>query len=149
VLNPLRSCQGPGCLRSLLCIGVVSVLVAGCGGHTRPGGLARSTTTTAGPTTTTSSAATPAPSPPGSVVETPGERITAVGDLVMLDAAPDLESDIPGIVADAVVSRQWSDGEGVLEQRKATGQLGTIVVVDLGTNGPITTSDFDVMMTIL
>lgn len=162
-MNPLRSCRDSGCLRSLVCVVVVSALVAGCGGQAGSGGLAHATTTRAGSTTTMSAVATtkppptsteaagpaPASTPPGSVVESPGERITAVGDSVMLDAAPDLESDIPGIVVDAVVSRQWSDGEVVLDQLKATDQLGTIVVVGLGTNGPITTNDFDSMMTIL
>jgi hypothetical protein len=160
-MNPLRSGRDLGCRRSVVCVVAVSVLVVGCGRQVGPGALAHSTTTTVGPTTTTSAHGTPRPSPSsteapgqappasGPLVESPGERISAVGDSVMLDAAPDLESDIPGIVVDAAVSRQWSDGEVVLEQLKATDQLGTIVVVGLGTNGPITASDFDAMMTIL
>jgi hypothetical protein len=160
-MNPHRSGRDLGCRRTLVYVVTVSVLVVGCGRQVGPGTVTHSTTTTAGPTTTTSADGTPSPSPSsteaagqapppsGPLVESPGERITAVGDSVMLDAAPDLESDIPGIVVDAAVSRQWSDGEAVLEQLKAAGQLGTIVVVGLGTNGPITASDFEAMMTIL
>ncbi len=67
----------------------------------------------------------------------------------MLDAQGDLEQDIPGIQVNAAVSRQWVDGEGLLAQLKAAGELGAVVVVGLGTNGPITSSDFAQMMTIL
>jgi hypothetical protein len=67
----------------------------------------------------------------------------------MLDAEPDLEQDIPGIQIHAVVSRQWSDGEVILSELKAQGDLGAIVVIGLGTNGPITLEDFDQMMSIL
>src|SRR5208283_848611 len=45
--------------------------------------------------------------------------------------------------------RQWSDGEAVLEGLKASGQLGALVIVGLGTNGPITSAEFDQMMAIL
>jgi hypothetical protein len=76
-------------------------------------------------------------------------RVTAVGDSVMLDYQDPLEADIPGASVDAAVSRQWADGEAILQQLKATGQLGAEVIVGLGTNGPITSSDFDSMMSIL
>jgi hypothetical protein len=67
----------------------------------------------------------------------------------MIDAEPDLEQDIPEIQVNAAVSRQWADGEQVLEQLKSAGDLGSVVVVELGTNGPITSEDFAQMMTIL
>jgi hypothetical protein len=75
--------------------------------------------------------------------------VTAVGDSVMIDATPDLQQDIPGIDVNAAVSRQWADGETVVQQLKAGGELAAVVVIALGTNGPITTADFDTMMTIL
>ncbi len=64
----------------------------------------------------------------------------------MLDYQDELETDIPGIQVDAAVSRQWSDGVAILQELKASGQLGAEVVVALGTNGPITDTDFDTMM---
>jgi hypothetical protein len=67
----------------------------------------------------------------------------------MLDYQDPLKSSIPGINVNASVSRQWSDGESLLQTLKTEGQLGADVVVGLGTNGPITDSDFDNMMSIL
>ena len=76
-------------------------------------------------------------------------HVTAVGDSVMLDAAPDLAADIPGIDIEAVVSRQWDTGIDLLAQLKAEDRLGAVVVVDLGTNGPITVAQFQQMMAVL
>jgi hypothetical protein len=67
----------------------------------------------------------------------------------MLDYQDPLETSIPGISVDAGVSRQWSEGESILQTLKAEGQLGAGVIVGLGTNGPITDADFDTMMSIL
>jgi hypothetical protein len=106
------------------------------------------TTTTA---TTTPPALGPLTSPP-LPAPGPGFRpgvVTAIGDSVMLDAEGDLQHDIPGIEVNAAVSRQWTDGEAVLIQLKSVGFLGAVVVVALGTNGPITAADFDQMMTVL
>jgi len=75
--------------------------------------------------------------------------VTAVGDSVMLDYQTPLQQAVPGINVEAAVSRQWSDGETILQQLKAAGQLGAVVIVGLGTNGPITDADFDAMMTTL
>ena len=67
----------------------------------------------------------------------------------MLDYQDPLETDLPGIDVEAAVSRQWTNGEQVLQDLKASGQLGAEVIVGLGTNGPITDNDFDTMMQIL
>ena len=76
-------------------------------------------------------------------------QVTAIGDSVMLDYQDPLKTSIPGINVDASVSRQWSEGESILQTLKADGQLGADVIVGLGTNGPITDADFDNMMSIL
>ena len=153
-----------------LCVAFVAVLAAGTaalvafGGSTTPppshrlSAVRPSTTSAAsstapgGPTaagaahsTTTSAPPSPGQAGPGFV---PG-RVTAVGDSVMLDYQDPLEAAIPGIDVDAEVSRQWSDGEVLLQTLKAEGQLGADVIVGLGTNGPITNADFDDMMAIL
>jgi hypothetical protein len=107
---------------------------------TRPQ-LTTTTTTTVPPTTTT----TTRPAGPGFNAG----QVTAVGDSVMLDYQDPLKTTIPGINVDASVSRQWSEGEQILQTLKADGQLGGDVIVGLGTNGPITDTDFDNMMTIL
>jgi hypothetical protein len=67
----------------------------------------------------------------------------------MLDYQDPLETDIPGASVDASVSQQWAAGESILQGLKASGQLGSEVIVALGTNGPISGTDFDNMMAIL
>ena len=134
---------------ALVAAGAVFVVLETSATSTHPQHLStvshpEATTTTAStvpPTTTTTTR------PPG-----PGfnaGQVTAVGDSVMLDYQDPLKTAIPGINVDAAVSRQWSDGEGILQSLKSDGQLGGDVIVGLGTNGPITDSDFDNMMTIL
>ncbi len=103
---------------------------------------ATTTTTSTAPTTTTT---TTRPAGPGFNAG----QVTAVGDSVMLDYEDPLRAAIPGINVEAAVSRQWSDGESILQTLKADGQLGGDVIVGLGTNGPITDTDFDSMMAIL
>jgi hypothetical protein len=111
--------------------------------HGRIASAAPTTTTTLPPTTTTTT--TLPPPGPGFVAG----HVTAVGDSVMLDYQDPLKTDIPGVSVDASVSRQWSDGVQILQGLKASGQLGAEIVVGLGTNGPITDSDFDAMMQVL
>jgi hypothetical protein len=67
----------------------------------------------------------------------------------MLDAQPDLDTDIPGIDVDAEVSRQWDEGISLVEDLLADRTLGSTVVIDLGTNGPVDLEQFQQMMTAL
>jgi hypothetical protein len=67
----------------------------------------------------------------------------------MADAQVPLQGCVPGIIVDAAVSRQWTDGEAVMRQVMAGPGAPATVVVDLGTNGPIAAGDFDTMMSIL
>lgn len=64
-----------------------------------------------------------------------GKGITAIGDSVMLDIAPHLEKLLPGIAVDAKIGRQMSQAPGVVTDLKENGQLGKIVIIELGTNG--------------
>ena len=64
-----------------------------------------------------------------------------VGDSVMLGALSALQEALPGCTVDAKVSRQLWDAYAVLDALEASGQLGSIVVVALGTNGPFTVED--------
>jgi len=101
--------------------------------------------TTAPSTSTTTTTSTLPPPAAGFVAG----HVTAVGDSVMLDYQQELEADVPGIDVEAAVSRQWYTGVSIIQQLKAEGQLGAQVVVALSTNGPITDSDFDQMMSVL
>ncbi len=56
---------------------------------------------------------------------------------------------MPGVRIDALVSRQVSAALQILQVRKAAGQLGSVVIVHLGTNGTFSVRQFDEMMAIL
>ena len=98
------------------------------------------------PTTTIAAGTTPPAAAAGGLV---AGHVTAVGDSVMLDYQAALETDIPGVDVEAAVSRQWETGEQILQELRSEGHLGSVVVVALGTNGPITSVDFDSMMSVL
>jgi hypothetical protein len=72
--------------------------------------------------------------------------VSAVGDSVMLDIQPYLEVDIPGARVDGLVNRQFESGISVVQADRADGTLGNVLVVELGTNGTVSSSDFDAMM---
>ena len=92
----------------------------------------------------TASAQPASPSPAGSATASPaptaepaGNQITAIGDSVMLAAAPTLEAQLPGVSIDAVVSRHLGTASGILQADLDAGTLRKIVVIGLATNGPI------------
>ena len=93
------------------------------------------------------SAGTPPPAPasaPGggghpAQPKVPGSKVTAIGDSVMLAAAPQLQAALNGIYIDAVISRQMSAGLTVVRELAGTGLLRPVVVLGLGTNGTVTT----------
>lgn len=64
----------------------------------------------------------------------------------MIDLEPSLSADVKGISFDAVVGQQWTTGISDVQQLRSSGQLGSIVVIELGTNGPITGELFTQMM---
>ena len=68
---------------------------------------------------------------------TTGDESLAIGDSVLLAAAPALQEAYPGITIDAAVSRQMSSAPGVLGAYVDAGALRPVVVIALGTNGPI------------
>lgn len=70
-------------------------------------------------------------------------EIYAVGDSVMLASAPELTAAFPEIWIDADVSRSFAFGVGLTEQLAAAGQLRPVLVVGLGTNGPVDDDDLD------
>ena len=91
--------------------------------------------TTAAPATSTTTNPAPVSGP-----------VTAVGDSILIDMQPNLEADIPGIAVDGLVSRQFETGIGVVQADRAAGTLGSVLVVELGTNGTVTSGDIDAMM---
>jgi hypothetical protein len=103
-----------------------------------PLGSAAPASSTAPPSSTTTPT-TPVTDP------VPGP-VSAVGDSIMLDIQPYLEADLPGARIDGLVSRQFESGIAVVQADRAAGTLGNVLVVELGTNGTVTPTDFDGMM---
>ncbi|CAG7618306.1 acyltransferase family protein [Paenibacillus allorhizosphaerae] len=75
--------------------------------------------------------------PPVSAVRPPEAElsVTAIGDSVILDAAPFLKQQVPDIIIDGKVGRQFSEAKELTIQLQKDKKLGTVVVVELGTNG--------------
>ncbi len=61
----------------------------------------------------------------------------SIGDSVMLAAADEVIAQFPGIYMDAAVSRRMSAAPAMLQALKDSGQLRPIVLLGLGTNGPV------------
>jgi peptidoglycan/LPS O-acetylase OafA/YrhL len=66
-----------------------------------------------------------------------GSNMDAIGDSVMLASAPSLLHVYPGMRIDAVVSRQMNTLPVIVRYLIRNNQLRPILVVGLGTNGPI------------
>jgi peptidoglycan/LPS O-acetylase OafA/YrhL len=89
---------------------------------------------TASPSSPNPSAAAPHPA------RVSGSTVFAIGDSVMLAAAPQLQAALPGISIDAKVSRQVSTGLSIVQQLAASGALRPVLVFALGTNGTFTSA---------
>jgi len=85
----------------------------------------------------------PTPSARPSAEAATGPQISAIGDSVMLAAAPELESRLPGISIDAVVSRRLPAALDIVRAEVDDGTLRPVVVVGLATNGPIDRSTLE------
>ncbi|HEX5504293.1 MAG TPA: acyltransferase family protein [Thermomicrobiales bacterium] len=74
-------------------------------------------------------------------------HVTAIGDSVMVGAADALASYLgPGVTIDAHIGRQASQVPTVIRERRGYGDIGDIVVIDIGTNGGMTDGEFDAIM---
>ena len=68
------------------------------------------------------------------------EKITIIGDSVLLGASAELKKINPNIIIDAKVSRQVSQAKDIVKNLEREGKLGDIVVIALGTNGTFSSS---------
>jgi hypothetical protein len=99
-------------------------------------------TTAAGQATTVPVETTVAPAPPSSAYP-----VVALGDSVMLGAAPQLAAVLPpGSYIDAVVGRQFLQAKEIIDSLKAQGLLGSTVIIHLGNNGPTNSDTFNQLM---
>jgi hypothetical protein len=104
---------------------------------------------TVAPAPATLPPATPAPTPPPPPFDPSGPRVFALGDSVMLGAATALQQTIGNLEVDAAVSRQVSEGIGILSWRRDNAMLGDVVVIHLGNNGSFTSGQLEQIMSIL
>jgi hypothetical protein len=122
----------------------------------KPANIAITTTTSApkgSAATTAPKAATPSPAPSApntTLTPIPNARVTAIGDSVMLGAQNALHRFLgERLQMDANVSRHFGEGLDIVRQLHDAGQLGDVVIVHLGTNGPIPEDQLDEMMRLL
>ncbi len=66
-----------------------------------------------------------------------GDQIVMLGDSVMLAAAKDIVAAFPGIYVDAVTSRRMAAAPALVQSLIDSGKLRPILVLGLGTNGPV------------
>ncbi|MEE8346734.1 MAG: acyltransferase family protein [Dehalococcoidia bacterium] len=93
----------------------------------------------------------PPPAASAPIITSPVSAVGAIalGDSVMLGAAPQLTQAVSGVSIDATVSRQVSAGISMLLNWRTAGQLGDVMIVQLGNNGTFTAAQFDGMMGVL
>ncbi|WP_437435455.1 acyltransferase family protein [Fictibacillus arsenicus] len=65
------------------------------------------------------------------------KSVTVIGDSVMNDVIPHLEEAFNKVEVDAKIGRQFREAEDIVKQKKSSGSLGEIVVIELGANGPL------------
>jgi len=99
--------------------------------------------------TVTAAAPRPAPAPrPKLTLPPPGSvPVTAVGDSVMLGGADELHKRLgaSGYI-DAKENRYFDQAAPIIHDLRAKGALGRVVIIHLGTNGPVSNGDVDKVM---
>lgn len=73
-------------------------------------------------------------------------NMTAIGDSVLLSAAPSFKEIFPKSYIEADVGRQLMDSEPVFKEVEKEEKMGDVVLVVLGTNGSFTDNDIDKIM---
>ncbi|WP_276531261.1 acyltransferase family protein [Fictibacillus nanhaiensis] len=68
---------------------------------------------------------------------TENKSVTVIGDSVMIDVTPHLEEAFEKVDVDAKIGRQFREAEEIVQQKKSSGDLGEIVIIELGANGPL------------
>jgi hypothetical protein len=78
-----------------------------------------------------------------------GSEVTAIGDSVMSASAPALADVLPGIYIDAKPDREMPAGLTIVRQLAASGKLRPVVVMGLGTNYVVTTSQLQQLVKVI
>ena len=105
-------------------------------------------TTIAGSPTTAPAPTEPPTTPAPTTTVPPAQRAPyTIGESVMLGATLNLQAG--GYLVNAAESRQGQASADVVGQLAAGGQLGEIVVIQVGTNGPVAQETYDRIMSYL
>ena len=83
---------------------------------------------------------TPEPTPSPTPQPVP-ERVTFVGDSIMVAAESELMKLAPEVVVDAQIGRQLVEAMGILRRLESEGRLYETVVIGLGSNLPFTVEE--------
>ena len=70
-----------------------------------------------------------------------GVGVTAIGDSIMIDAAPYLKQMLPDITIDAIVGQQIWQVQADVPKLKREGAIGNYLIIELGTNGGYTAQE--------
>lgn len=73
-------------------------------------------------------------------------NVSAIGDSLLLSAAPEMQKIFPKINIDAEVGRQFIDSEPIFEKMAKDKKLSDVIIVVLGTNGSFTSKDVSQIM---
>ena len=87
-----------------------------------------------------------AASPASTVPPPPGQDVTAIGDSIMVDAAPYLKQSLPAIAIDAQVGQQLYQVQDAVPFLKAEGAVGNRLILELGTNGPYSAAQLTALL---
>ena len=74
------------------------------------------------------------------------QRVTLIGDSVLLGASPYLLRRLPAASIEAKVGRQGSEGLRIVQNLRSETQLGDATVIHLGTNGYLVESQFKALL---
>lgn len=77
------------------------------------------------------------------------QKITAIGDSVMLGAEPYLKKSITHLDIDCKIGRQFREAFSKVAQLEQEERLGRYVLVELGTNGPFTTEQVNTLIELI
>jgi hypothetical protein len=139
-------------------LALTALLAAGCGAvRASSGPLGLQQQISAGDQAAAATRAAPSqppPAAPDSAALRAGRRVrgrdvTAIGDSVMSASVLALKNALPGIYIDAKPDREMPAGLAVIRRLASSGQLRQVVVVGLGTNFLVTTSQLQQLVRVI
>ncbi|MQA01702.1 MAG: acyltransferase family protein [Streptosporangiales bacterium] len=99
--------------------------------------------------TTPAATTSHAPTPPATNTQIDGQDVTAVGNSVMLGAAPALDEQLPGIYIDADEDRSMAVVPDLLAGYESDGTLRDVVVVGVADNGGVSAATIERTMNVV